>query len=95
MVAFGCIEFLVCQFHICNYQHCLFIILEPIKDIDIERAEKAMERASQMLEEVSTTDAENYMRAQAALRRSNLRLKAAEQHRKRGHRSRPPGMGSA
>jgi len=68
---------------------------EHVDEIDIERAEKAMECASQLLEEYSTTDPENYMRVQAALRRSNLRLKAAEEHRKRGHRSRPPGMGSA
>lgn len=68
---------------------------EYVEDIDIERAEKAMERASRMLEEYSTSGTKNYMRAQAALRRSNLRLKAAEHLRKRGHRSRPPGMGSA
>jgi len=68
---------------------------ENVEEIDINRAEKAMERASQLLDEYSTSDTENYMRIQAALRRSNLRLKAAEQHRKRGRRSRPPGMGSA
>lgn len=68
---------------------------ENVEDIDINRAEKAMERANQLLEDYSSTDADNYMRIQAALRRSNLRLKAAEQHRKRGRRSRPPGMGSA
>lgn len=68
---------------------------ENVEDIDIDRAEEAMKRAAHLLEEYSTTDTENYMRVQAALRRSNLRLKAAEQHRKRGHRSRPPGMGSA
>ena len=68
---------------------------ENVEDIDIDRAEKAMERANKLLDEYSTTDTENYMRIQAALRRSNLRLKVAEQHRKRGRRSRPPGMGSA
>ena len=68
---------------------------ENVEDIDINRAEKAMKRASQLLEEYSTADVEDYMRVQAALRRSNLRLKAVEQHRKRGQRSRPPGMGSA
>lgn len=67
---------------------------ENIDEIDVDRAEKAMERANQLLEEYSSTDMENYMRVQAALRRSNLRLKAAEQYRKRGQRSRPPGMGS-
>jgi F-type H+-transporting ATPase subunit epsilon len=68
---------------------------ENVEEIDIERAEKAMERASQLLTDYSATDTENYMRIQSALRRSNLRLKAAEQHRKRGQRSRPPGMGAA
>ena len=68
---------------------------ESVEEIDVERAEKAMERASKLLEEHVDTDAENYMRIQAALRRSNLRLKAAQQYRKRGQRSRPPGMGSS
>ena len=68
---------------------------ESVEEIDIDRAEKAMERASQLLDDYKDTDAENYMRIQAALRRSNLRLKAAEQYRKRGQRSRPPGMGAS
>jgi len=68
---------------------------ENVDEIDVDRAEKAMERASQLLDEYSSTDTENYLRVQAALRRSNLRLKAVKQHRKRGQRSRPPGMGSA
>jgi F-type H+-transporting ATPase subunit epsilon len=68
---------------------------ESVEEIDIDRAEKAMERASKLLDDYKDTDAENYMRIQAALRRSNLRLKAAEQYRKRGQRSRPPGMGAS
>ncbi len=68
---------------------------ENVEDIDIDRAEKAMERAKQLLDEYSPEDVENYMRIHEALRRSNLRLKAAEQHSKRRYRSRPPGMGSA
>jgi len=68
---------------------------ENVEDIDIDRAEKAMERANQRLEEYSPAEVEKYMRVQASIRRSSLRLKAAEEHRKRGHRSRPPGMGSA
>lgn len=68
---------------------------ENVEEIDVDRAKKAMERAEKLLEEYSETDAENYLRIQAALRRSNLRLKIADQYRKRGQRSRPPGMGSS
>ena len=68
---------------------------ENVEDIDVERAEKAMERASKFVEEYSATDQTNHLRAQAALRRSNLRLKVAQQYRKRGQRSRPPGMGKS
>ncbi len=68
---------------------------ENVDDIDVERAEKAMERARKFVEEFSATDQTNHLRAQAALRRSNLRLKSAQQYRKRGQRSRPPGMGKS
>ena len=68
---------------------------ENVEEIDIERAQKAMKRAEKLLEEYSETDAENYLRIQAALRRSNLRLKTVDQYRRRGQRSRPPGMGSS
>lgn len=68
---------------------------ENVEDIDVERAQKAMDRAKKLLEEYSETDPENYLRIQAALRRSNLRLKIADQYRKRGQRSRPPGMGTS
>ncbi len=68
---------------------------ENVDDIDVDRAEKAMERASKLLDEFSGTDPENYIRVQSALRRSNLRLKSAQQYRKRGQRSRPPGMGKS
>lgn len=68
---------------------------ENVEDIDVTRAEKAMERASKLLDEFSATDPENYIRIQSALRRSSLRLKSAQQYRKRGQRSRPPGMGKS
>jgi F-type H+-transporting ATPase subunit epsilon len=68
---------------------------ENVEEIDVERAKEAMERAEQLLEEYSTTDTENYLRIQASLRRSNLRLKTVDQYRKRGQRSRPPGMGAS
>ncbi|MCJ7735605.1 MAG: F0F1 ATP synthase subunit epsilon [Anaerolineales bacterium] len=68
---------------------------ENIEDIDVDRAEEAMQRASQLLAEYQPSDVENYLRVQAALQRSHLRLNAVEQYRKRGQRSRPPGMGTS
>ena len=68
---------------------------ENVDDIDVERAEKAKERARKFVDEFRVTDQTNYLRAQAALRRSSLRLKSAQQYRKRGQRSRPPGMGKS
>ncbi len=68
---------------------------ENVEDIDIKRAEEAKERASKLLADESPTDPDTYLRIQAALKRSNLRLKTVEQFRKRGQRSRPPGMGSS
>jgi F-type H+-transporting ATPase subunit epsilon len=68
---------------------------ENVEEIDVDRAQQAMERAQRLLDEYSEEDAENYIRIQAALRRSNLRLKTVDQYRRRGQRSRPPGMGSS
>ena len=65
---------------------------EHIDEIDEERAQQAMERAQKLLDDYSEEDTENYLRIQAALRRSSLRLKTVDQYRKRGQRSRPPGM---
>jgi len=68
---------------------------ENVEDIDIKRAEEAMERASKLLTDESPTDPDTYLRIQSAFKRSSLRLKTVEQFRKRGARSRPPGMGSS
>lgn len=68
---------------------------EHIKEIDVKRARQARERAEALLEEGVPPDADSYLRIEAALRRSNLRLKAVEQYRRRGQRSRPPGMGKS
>jgi len=68
---------------------------ENVEEIDVDRARQAMERAEKLLDEYSEEDAENYLRIQAALRRSNLRLKTVDQYRRRGQRSRPPGMGTS
>jgi len=67
---------------------------EHVSEIDIERAEEARQRAKKILEEGPPPDADTYLKMEAALRRSNLRLELAEQARKRGQRARPPGMGS-
>jgi F-type H+-transporting ATPase subunit epsilon len=66
---------------------------ENVEEIDVKRAEEAMERASKLLADDVPVDPDTYLRIQAALKRSSLRLKTAEQYRKRGQRSRPPGMG--
>jgi F-type H+-transporting ATPase subunit epsilon len=68
---------------------------EHVDEIDIQRAEEAKQRAKQLLEEDLPRDPDAYLRIEAALKRSNLRLKLAEQYRKRGQRSRPPGMGTS
>jgi F-type H+-transporting ATPase subunit epsilon len=68
---------------------------ENVEEIDVQRAEAAMERARKLLEEDQAVDPDVYLRIQAALQRSSLRLKTAEQYRKRGQRSRPPGMGQS
>lgn len=66
---------------------------ENIEEIDISRAEEAKRRAEELLEEGPPADSESYLRAEAALRRSNLRLEAVRRFQ-RGQRTRPPGMGS-
>jgi len=68
---------------------------ENVEEIDIKRAEEAMERANNLLSDDSPVDPDTYLRIQSALKRSSLRLKTVEQYRKRGQRSRPPGMGAS
>ena len=68
---------------------------ENVEEIDVQRAEEAMQRANTLLSDDAPMDPETYLRVQAALRRSSLRLKTVEQYRKRGQRSRPPGMGAS
>jgi F-type H+-transporting ATPase subunit epsilon len=68
---------------------------ENVEEIDIKRAEEAMERAKNLLADDKPIDLETTLRIEAALKRSSLRLKTAEQYRKRGMRSRPPGMGTS
>lgn len=68
---------------------------ESVDDIDVRRAEEARERARKLLEEGPPPDHDSYLRIQAALKRSNLRLRMVDEFRKRGQRSRPPGMGKS
>lgn len=64
---------------------------ESVEEIDVSRAVAARERAEKLLEEGPPPDSDEYLRMEAALRRSQLRLQAVR--RFRGQRSRPPGMG--
>ncbi|MBE0408159.1 MAG: F0F1 ATP synthase subunit epsilon [Anaerolineales bacterium] len=66
-------------------------VAENVKEIDIARAEAARQRAEEMLKKGPPPDSDTYMKMEAALRRSNLRLEAARRYRGRG-RGRP-GMG--
>ncbi len=65
---------------------------ENVEEIDIARAEAARRRAEEILKEGPPPDTDAYLRMEAALRRSNLRLEAVQRFR-RGRRTRPPGMG--
>lgn len=67
---------------------------EHVEEIDVERARKARERAKKTLEQEPPPDTDSYLKIQAALRRSQLRLDLVDKYRKRRRRSRPPGMGS-
>jgi len=55
---------------------------ENVEEIDVERALKARERAEERLKLTLATDADRYMRITTALKRSNLRLQAAQKYRK-------------
>lgn len=66
---------------------------EHVDEIDVERAREARERAEETLKKEPPQDTETYLKVQAALRRSRLRLEVVERYRRR-RRSRPPGMGS-
>ncbi|MQC27083.1 MAG: ATP synthase F1 subunit epsilon [Chloroflexi bacterium] len=50
---------------------------ENVEEIDLSRAEEARQRAAQRLEEGIPADTDAYLAAEAALRRSSLRLDAA------------------
>ena len=55
---------------------------ENIEDIDIIRAKAAKKRAEEALTNLKPEDHDAYLRMEAALRRSNLRLEVARRYRK-------------
>jgi len=61
---------------------------EHVAEIDEQRAESARRRAEELLAKGPPPDPDAYLAIQAALRRSNLRLKVARKQRSHGP---PPG----
>ncbi len=57
-------------------------VAENVKEIDIDRAEAARNRAAEFLKEGPPPDTDSYLKMKAALRRSNLRLDAVRRYRK-------------
>jgi F-type H+-transporting ATPase subunit epsilon len=55
---------------------------ENVAEIDVARAEAARQRAEEMLKKGPPPDTDAYLKIEAALRRSNLRLEAAKRFRK-------------
>jgi F-type H+-transporting ATPase subunit epsilon len=55
---------------------------ENIEDIDITRAKAAKKRAEDALAKITPTDQDAYLKMEAALRRSNLRLDVVRRYRK-------------
>jgi len=55
---------------------------ENVEEIDVDRAMKAKQRAEESLKQTKATDIDRYMRVTSALKRSNLRLQAAQKYRK-------------
>jgi F-type H+-transporting ATPase subunit epsilon len=55
---------------------------ENVKEIDVARAESAKRRAEELLHQGPPLDNDVYLRMEAALRRSNLRLEAVRRYRR-------------
>ncbi|MEM5775960.1 MAG: F0F1 ATP synthase subunit epsilon [Anaerolineaceae bacterium] len=58
---------------------------ENVAEIDISRAEAAKQRAEEMLKEGIPGDQDRYLKIQAALRRSSLRIDAARRYKQGSH----------
>jgi F-type H+-transporting ATPase subunit epsilon len=63
---------------------------ENVMEIDISRAEQAKRRAEKILTEGPPRDSDAYEAIERQLRKSNLRLQAAQRYRRR---QRPPSAG--
>jgi F-type H+-transporting ATPase subunit epsilon len=61
-------------------------VAENVVEIDVARAQAARERIEKILAEGPPVDQDTYLKMEAALRRSKLRLDAAKRYRK-GRRS--------
>ncbi|UCD98582.1 MAG: ATP synthase F1 subunit epsilon [Chloroflexota bacterium] len=64
---------------------------ENVVEIDVARAEAARKRAEDLLKEGIPADTDSFLKLEAALRRSNLRLEAVRRYRS-GKRSQMPSM---
>ena len=73
--------------YIGSYQFDDMVIAESVREIDIARAEAARERAEKYLAEGPPPDTDAYLRMEAALRRSKLRIDAARRYRGTARRS--------
>lgn len=62
---------------------------ENVEEIDVARAEAARRRAEVLLKQGPPPDTDAYLRLEAALRRSNLRLEAVRRFRASGPAQRP------
>lgn len=60
---------------------------ENVREIDVSRAEAARKRAEEYLKSGPPPDTDTYLKMEAALRRSNLRLDAARRYRSSGRQS--------
>jgi F-type H+-transporting ATPase subunit epsilon len=61
---------------------------ENVEEIDVARAEAARKRAEEILAKGIPTDTDSYLKMEAALRKSHLRLDAVKRYRRAS--SRPP-----
>ena len=59
---------------------------ENVEEIDIERAEAARQRAEDLLKQGAPADTDTYLKLQASLRKSTLRLDAVKRYRSRKNR---------
>lgn len=59
---------------------------ENVEEIDTERAEAARQRAESLLKQGVPSDTDSYLKLQASLRKSNMRLDAVRRYRIRQNR---------